>query len=56
MTKFPTNQFTQYCHAPLWGLNVIQILNVQHHLLRLLFGRLSLLLCKFQVGTNHILQ
>lgn len=46
----------RYGHAPLWGLNVIQILNVQDHLLRLFFGRLGLLLCEFQVGTNHILQ
>lgn len=51
--KFPTNQ---RCHAPLRGLNVIQIFDVQHHLLGLLFGRLGLLLCKFQVGANHIFQ
>ena len=42
--------------SPLRGLNVIQILDVQHHLLRLPLGGLSLLLSKLQVRPNHILK
>lgn len=42
--------------SPFRGLNVVQILDVQHHLLGLLLGCLSLLLRQLQVSSNHILQ
>lgn len=41
---------------PFWSLNVIQILNVQNHLLGLSFGSLCLVFCQLQVGSDNILQ
>lgn len=41
---------------PFWSLNIIQILNVQDHLLRLFFGSLCLVFCQFQVSSDNILQ
>ena len=42
--------------SPFRSLDVVQILNVQDHLLGLLLGSLSLLLRQLQVSPNHILQ
>lgn len=42
--------------SPLWSLDVVQILDVQDHLLGLLLGCLSLLLRQLQVSPHHILQ
>ena len=42
--------------SPLGGLDVVQVLDVQNHLLGLPLGGLSLLLGELQVRPNHILK
>lgn len=44
------------CPSPLWSLDVVQILDVQDHLLGLPLSSLSLLLGQLQVSPDHILQ
>lgn len=49
-------RYVVYALLPFRSLNVVQILDVQNHLLRLFFCCLGLLLCQFKVSPYYIFQ
>lgn len=54
--KCDISTFNTCKSSPFRSLNVVQVLDVQNHLLGLLLGCLSLILRQLEVSSNHILQ